>query len=187
LEKTPSDEKREKKRVKTVLRTIRLSEDLETKLERLAAEKGIAMNALVSSALTKFALWDHLTERFGFVTVSKALFKDLLDSSDPEKLQEFATTHRPQVMKDMMMFWFQDVNVDNFLEFLTMRGRYGLDIKVEIKREGNNLTLIVTHDFGPPYTKFLKTALDSEFRSLFQIVPTIDTTESSVMVKATLG
>jgi predicted DNA binding CopG/RHH family protein len=186
LATNPSEGKEEKKRVKTVLRTIRLSEELETKLEKLASEKGIAMNALVSSALTKYALWDHLTERFGFVTISKTLFKDFVDSADPEKLQELASTHRPQVMKDMMLFWFQDVNVDNFLEFLTRRGRYGLDVKVEIKREGNNLTLIVTHDFGLPYTKFLRTALDAEFRTLFKIVPTIDTTESSVMVKATL-
>jgi hypothetical protein len=186
LESSPPEVKRPHKRVKTVLRTIRLSEDLETTLEKLAAEKGIAMNALVSSALTKYALWDYLTDRFGFVTISKSLFKDFVDSADPAKIQELARAHRPQVMKDMMMFWFQDVSIDKFLEFLSRRGRYGLDIKVEIKREENNLTLIVTHDFGRLYTDFLRTALDSEFRTIFKIVPTIDTTESSVMVKATL-
>jgi DNA polymerase III delta prime subunit len=186
LESSPAEGKPPQKRVKTVLRTIRLSEDLEATLERLAAEKGIAMNALVSSALTKYALWDNMTERFGFVTISKSLFKDFVDSADPEKLQVLARAHRPQVMKDMMMFWFQDVSVDKFLEFLSRRGRYGLDVKVEIKREANNLTLIVTHDFGHLYTEFLRTALEAEFRTLFKVVPTIDTTESSVMVKATL-
>jgi hypothetical protein len=86
-------------------------------------------------------------------------------------------------MKDMIMFWFQDVTIENFLELLSLRGRYGLDIKVEVKREGNkNLTLIVTHEFGQHYAAFLKTALDTEFRTLFKIVPTIDAAESSVML-----
>jgi len=186
LEQPPSDGSKAQKRVKTVLRTIRLPEELEAKLETLAANKGIALNALVSSVLTKYVLWDNLTERFGFVTIPKSLFKDMVDAVDPEKLQELARVHSHEMMKDMMMFWFQDIRVDNFLEFLTMRGRYGLDIKVEAKREGNNLTLIVTHDFGQYYTSYLKTALDTEFRTLFKIVPTIDATESSVMLKATL-
>jgi len=186
LESIPQEEKRPQKRVKTVLRTIRVSEDLEATLEKMAAEKGIAMNALVSSALTKYALWDYLTERFGFVTISKSLFKDMIDSADPAKLQEMARAHRPQALKDMMMFWFQDISMEKFLEFWARRGRYGQDVKVEIKREGNNLTLIVTHDFGRVYTEFMRTALDEEFRTLFKIVPTIDTTESSVMVKATI-
>ena len=186
LEASPPEGQRPQKRTKTVLRTIRLPEELEETLEKLAAEKGIAFNALVSSALNKYAQWDYLTERFGFVTISKTLFKDFVDTADPEKLQELARAHRPEVMKDMMMFWFQDVSMDNFLEFLKIRGRYGLDIKVEVKREGSNLKLIVTHDFGHAYTAFLRTALDAEFRTLFKIIPTIDTTESSVMVKATL-
>jgi hypothetical protein len=181
-----SDGKRTQKRVKTVLRTVRLPEDLEVKLEELASHKGIALNALVTSVLNKYALWDNLTERFGFVTISKTLFKDMVEAVDPQKLQELAQGDSYQSMKDMMMFWFQDVTLDNFLEFLSRRGRYGLDIKVEVKREGNMLTLIVTHDFGPYYTQFLKTSLDSEFRTLFKIAPTIDTTESSVMLKAVL-
>lgn len=144
------------------------------------------MNTLVSSALTKYALWDHLTERFGFVTISKSLFKDFVDSADPQKLQELARVHRPQAMKDLMMFWFQEVSIDRFLEFLARRGRYGQDIKVEIKRDGDSLTLIMAHDFGHTYTEFLRTALEEEFRTLFKIVPAFDATESSVVVKATL-
>ena len=186
METSPSDDKRAQKRAKTVLRTIRLPEDLEQRLETLAGNKGIALNALVSSVLNKYVLWDSLTERFGFVTIPKTLFNDIVGAVDPEKLQELARVHSLEMMKDMMMFWFQDTRVDNYLEFLTMRGRYGLDIKVEIKRDGNKLTLIVTHDFGQYYTSYLKTALDTEFRTLFKIVPTIDATESSVMLKATL-
>jgi hypothetical protein len=174
------------KKIKTVLRTVRMPEDLEQKLEGLAANKGIALNALVSSVLTKYVLWDSLTERFGFVTIPKTLFKDMVDAVDPEKLQELARVHSHQMMKDVMMFWFQDIRIDNFLEYLTRRGRYGLDIRVELKREGSGLTLIVTHDFGPNYTAYLKTALDAEFRTLFKIIPTIDATESSVMVKASM-
>jgi len=165
---------------------MRLSEDLELKLEGLASHKGIALNALVSSVLNKYAQWDNLTERFGFVTISKTLFRDMIGAIDPVKLQEVARGDSGQTMKDMMMFWFQDITIDNFLEFLARRGRYGLDVKVEVKREDNMVTLIVTHDFGPCYTKFLKTSLDSEFRTLFKIVPTIDTTDSSVMLKAAL-
>jgi hypothetical protein len=181
-----SDGNRAQKKLKTILRTIRLSEELETKLETISGDKGIALNALVSSILTKYVLWDALTERFGFVTIPKTLFKDMVDAVDPDRLQELARVHSHQMMKDMMMFWFQDTRVENFLEFLTRRGRYGLDIKVELKREGNNVTLIVTHDFGQNYTSYLRTALDTEFRTLFKIVPTIDSTASSVMVKATL-
>lgn len=183
---SPQDGKQAQKRLRTVLRTMRLPEELEGKLEGLAADKGIALNALVTSVLNKYVLWDNLTERYGFVTIPDMLFKGMLDSADPEKLQEVARVHSPQMMKDVMMFWFQDVRAENFLEFLTREGRYGLDVKVEVKRDGNNITLIVTHDFGKSYTAYLKTALDTEFRTLFKIVPTIDATESSVMIKATL-
>jgi len=186
LEASSPDARREQKRVKTVLRTIRLPEDLEAKLEGLAANKGIALNALVSSVLNKYVLWDSVTERFGFVTIPKVQFQDLVNAVDAERLQELAAVHSHLLMKDMLMFWFQDVRVDDFLEYLKMRGRYGLDIKVELKREGSNITLIVTHDFGQHYTAYLKTALDTDFRTLFKIIPTIDATESSLMVKTTL-
>ena len=52
LAATPRDGKREQKKVKTVLRTIRLPEDLEIRLEELAAQRGIAMNALAQKEKT---------------------------------------------------------------------------------------------------------------------------------------
>ena len=57
------------KRGKTVLRTIRLPEELEMKLEELAAGKGIALNALVSSVLNKYEKWDNLTERLSLIHI----------------------------------------------------------------------------------------------------------------------
>jgi hypothetical protein len=55
---------------KTLLRTIRITQELEDLLQRDAKLKRISVNALISSIMTKYAEWDRFRERFDAIVIT---------------------------------------------------------------------------------------------------------------------
>jgi hypothetical protein len=55
---------------KTLLRTIRITHELEDILQRDAKFKRISVNALISSIMTKYAEWDRYRERFDAIVLN---------------------------------------------------------------------------------------------------------------------
>src|SRR2546428_10001757 len=67
-----------KNRVKSVTRTIRIDDDINYQLEKLAHEQRVSVNYFANQALRKFVEWDIYAERLGFVTLRPDIFEKLI-------------------------------------------------------------------------------------------------------------
>ncbi len=170
-------------RPKTVLRSVRIPASLETLLRADAESKGISVNALISAALTKYAEWDRFTERFGFVTITKNGYRILIDNLDDAGVERTGREMGSQNPREMALFWFKKLGLDAFLDYLSLVGRYGKWVEVEIHREGRNVTVLLHHDIGPRYSAWLGAFMAEAVREVAGAVPRLDIGRGSVVVR----
>ncbi len=64
---------------KTVLRSIRIPEELEEIIAKDAEAKGLSVNALVASILTKYSQWDRYADKFGLVTITRVGLRSMIE------------------------------------------------------------------------------------------------------------
>jgi hypothetical protein len=72
---------------KTVLRTIRISKELDEALQKDARKEGLALNSLLSMALAKHVEFERFAQEFRIISVSRELFRVILESIDDKKLE----------------------------------------------------------------------------------------------------
>jgi len=75
---------------KSVVRSLRLNEDVEKSLHKRALEEGISVNSLVNKALRRYVVWDVNTSRFGFVTCAGASLTKIMTYLSEDEVHQFA-------------------------------------------------------------------------------------------------
>ena len=120
---------------KTVLKTMRISDYINTLLEKDADSKGISVNALISMIMTKYAEWDRYIERFGGITIKPQAFKEILEVVDEAKLIEIAKRSGSRFPKEFVLFWFKKANLETYLESLKLALRITKDMLVMSLRQ----------------------------------------------------
>jgi hypothetical protein len=78
--------KKESDSRKTVLKTMRIPNYINTLLEKDADSKGISVNALISMIMTKYTEWDRYIERFGGITIKPQALKEILEEVNEDRL-----------------------------------------------------------------------------------------------------
>lgn len=175
------------KKKKTILRTIRLSEDIDAMLERDAEEQNISANALISKIMIRYVEWDRVTAKTSYLTVSSPLFKALLNEISDEKLEEIAKSFAVKVFKDLAMLEFGKSDFDTLLKTIFLFSKYdtglqasapvSVDSKVDDKR-----ILSLRHDWGPKGGVFLKGYLDDLVKRELEKQATITVTDDVVTI-----
>ena len=112
------------KKKKTILRTIRLSEDIDEMLERDAMEQNISANALISKIMIRYVEWDRVIQKTSYLTVSSPLFKALLNEISDEKLEEIAKGFATEVLNDLATLEFGKADFDTTLKTMFLLSKY---------------------------------------------------------------
>jgi hypothetical protein len=94
------------KKKKTILRTIRLSEDVDALLERNSQDQNISTNTLIGKIMTRYVEWDRIIEKTSGVIISSLLFRALINEICDEKLEEIGKDAGAKVVKDIAMMAF---------------------------------------------------------------------------------
>jgi hypothetical protein len=175
------------KRKKTILRTIRLSEDVDSVLERDAQEKNISTNALVSKIMAHYVEWDRIIEKTSGAYMSSLLFRALLNEVSDQKLEEIAKDAGAKVVKDLAMMEFGKENLDALLKTWLLICKYNTALRasapssVESKVD-NQYVLTLHHDWGPKGSVLLGSYFDNLVRNKLGKQPTISVTDDAVTV-----
>ena len=74
------------KKKPTLLKTIRISENIDSLLKKDAASKKTTTNALIQAILTKYLEWDRFAGRYGFISMTQDTFKTILDKIEDQRL-----------------------------------------------------------------------------------------------------
>ena len=168
---------------KTVLRTVRISKELDEILEKDAKGHRTSVNGLISSIMTKYAEWDRYTERFGQVSIPTTLFRALLDLADENALATLAERHGVEGTKEITSFWFKKINLETLLQFIIIESEYANLNEVEIENEGRDYTISIHHEYGKKWSTYLEHYLDNMIRTYLKAIPQLETTENAITLR----
>src|SRR5512139_817158 len=98
------------KKKKTVLRTVRLNQELDYRLRDDAELHDLTVNGLINRIMTKYVEWDRHTERFGFVSFARGTFKSILEEVDDCKVEQIASDAGSLALEAVTLFWFKELN-----------------------------------------------------------------------------
>jgi hypothetical protein len=175
------------KKKKTILRTIRISEDIDAMLESDATEQNISANALISKIMIRYVEWDRVTAKTSYLIVPSPLFKALLNEISDEKLEEIGKSFATNVFKDLAMLKFGKADFDTLLKTLFLFSKYdtGLDanapLSVDSKVDDKRI-LSLRHDLGPKGGLFLKGYLEALVKHEQERQATITVTDDVITI-----
>ena len=171
------------KRKKTILRTIRLSEEIDSLLERDAQKQNISTNALVGKIMTRYVEWDRVVEKLDFVSFSNAFFVTLINEVSDEKIQEIASQEAIRQIQNHAMWDFGKTDFDVLLKTILLVGKYGTasDISVESWGEGNYV-ITLHHKWGQKGVVFFRSFFNSFMKSVLGVQPRIDIADNVMVV-----
>lgn len=79
-----------RKKSKTVIRSVRITKDLDNLLEKDAKAKRVSLNSLISMIMTKYVEMDRYNERFGTITLRREGFRSILEAIEDDKITTLA-------------------------------------------------------------------------------------------------
>ena len=175
------------KKKKTILRTIRLSEDVDGLLESDAQEQNISTNALISKIMTRYAEWDRITEKIDYVSISNLFFRALISEISDEKMEEIARHVVTKTIKNIAMLESGKTDFDTLLRTVLLVSKYGLNVRtnaplpVDTKSDGQYV-LTLYHDWGPKGVIFFRSYFDALIRNELGKQPTISVSNDVITV-----
>ena len=133
---------------KSVVRSLRLDEDVDKSLHKLASDEGISVNSLVNRALRRYVVWDVNSSRFGGVTLAGASLTRIMNYLSDDEVREYAQWVAENSVRDFVTFFFGDVTLHTLLKGLKLLGDYGGHFVYEESTTGRVRTVVLKHGRG---------------------------------------
>lgn len=167
---------------KTVLRSLRISREMDEILQKEASSRGVSFNALASSIFKKFAEWDRYAERYGFVTITRDGFRAIHEAIDDETLVNLMKDIGSRNPREASLFWFKRLDLETFLAWLSLHCKYGKIAECEIDALGRRYSITLHHALGKKYSLALGSWCDRALRTIAHVSPKLELSENSVMI-----
>jgi hypothetical protein len=167
----------------TVMRSVRISRELDDVLSRDAESRGISFSSLVAEIFTKYSEWDRLANKFGVVTVSRGAFRAMWEIIGKEKAVSIGKQGGSRAATEVAHFWFKRVNTRTFFRLIELFGKYAKFFEYEVEsRDGREYTITVHHDINEAYSVYLKNWFESAIESFIGVTPKSQVSPNSVVV-----
>ncbi|HZD13526.1 MAG TPA: hypothetical protein VE177_08430 [Candidatus Binatus sp.] len=154
-------------RVKSVTRTIRIDDDINQHLEKLARDQRVSVNYFANQALRKFVEWDIYAERLGFITLPPDIFEKLMGSITEVQARDLGSWVGKNLAKDLIAYLFKRVDLETSVRGLELLGpRYGKAFRFEYSNDGHLTTVILNHGFGRNASLFYGEAVKALLKDL---------------------
>jgi hypothetical protein len=168
---------------RSVLRTIRIEKELDDVIQQDAKRNRLSFNSHISRIITKYSEWDRFSERWGVISLRREAFKSILEAIESDKLVGVAKDIGHHVPKEFIVFWFKKINLDTYLQYLSLVCQYAKFAECEIDNDGKDYTIVLSHDIGQKWSEFLAVWLEEGLKETIDVPPKIDTTRNSIVVK----
>ncbi len=133
---------------KSVVRSLRLDEDVDNSLHSYALQEGISLNSVVNRALRRYVVWDVNSSRFGGVTLAAASLTKILTYLSDEEVREYARWVAENSLRDLVTFFYGKVTLDTVLKALRLLGEYGGHFKFQESVKDHTRTVVLKHGRG---------------------------------------
>ncbi|HUK50894.1 MAG TPA: hypothetical protein VLV18_07640 [Terriglobales bacterium] len=164
----------------TTTRAIRISKSVDRILESEARKRNISINGLISSVLTKFAEWDRYAEDLHLTTLPTHIVKKLTELMSEDLIAKAGAELGPELLTSEVIFWYEKVTLQTFLEWLTLVSKYNGLISTQITKTDGDYVIVARHDLGKKCSLFLKNYFESGLKARMGIAPEIEMSEFQV-------
>ena len=138
----------------TVTRTLRLDEDLDQALEKLAREEGESVNVLANRALRKLVEWDFQAEKMGLVSLSRDTVGRFLEPYTEEQVKELGRWAARENMMPLMLYVFGGVSLESLLKTVDAMERYMGRFTSEYTVNEGKHHITLRHGMGRKWSAF---------------------------------
>jgi len=173
------------KRAATTLRTFRIPKTLIPTLEAEAEARGISVNAVVTSLISKYENWDRFAERFRFIALTDELIKSMLNHLTDEEIAQIGSTLGARTTEEGMMFWYKEASAESLVTYLRNRCRFANFGNLEYERRGSSHLIALQHGMGRKWSLFIQCSIEGVLKNRLGIVPQFEVSDTMVIVRFT--
>jgi hypothetical protein len=167
----------------TVMRSVRISQELDDVLKRDAESRGISFSSLVSEVFTKYSEWDRLANKFGMVSLPRGAFRDMWETIGKEKAASMGREAGGRTATEGASFWFKGLNTRTFLKLVELTAKYSKSFEYELQsRNEREYTITVHHEINEAYSIFLENWFESAIKVFVGVTPSKRVTPYTVVV-----
>ena len=171
------------RRKKTVVRAIRLTEELNHNLEAEAESKGITVSSLISSIFTKYEAFDIPTERMGAVHFIQQVFQHLLEAMSEENFRKSYPLIEDEWLSMVEFTTKQKATFENYWASLESFGNYsGLYRLNAFREDDGRFTMSLHHPFGKKWSDGLESVISEILGRLGARVLSHSSTAETVLI-----
>jgi hypothetical protein len=153
-------------------------------LEEEAEKRGMTMNSFVVSILERYNEWDILAEKFQFVTFPKEMVREEYALiKDQDSLRQIARSLGGRMPREMILFWFKEVNLESFLKYLSLQSKFQYYAQFEVIHRNEKITIVAKHQLGPNWSIWLGAYLEGAIKSNLGVVPHIQCTDNTIKIE----
>jgi predicted DNA-binding ribbon-helix-helix protein len=149
-----------------VTRTIRLEDDLDEVLQKIAKDEKVTVNSIVNRSVRRYADWDRHAERFGMMAVRPVMLVGLMERQSLDEARELGKLAAKESLRPAVEYIFVEFSLVNVLEFLRRFATYGGRYDFEDSVEGRKHVILMRHSLGPRWSAYyegmLKEIFDAE-------------------------
>jgi hypothetical protein len=160
---------------RSVTRTLRLDEDIESGIVEMAEREQFSFNLLANRSLRRLVEWEDKASKFGFIQVPTSIVEKVFSILTDEEARELGKEAGTNTLPEMVLFWFKKFNPETALKALEMIGSYGNAFRLQYTLDGETDTVVLKHDRGPRVSAFYAELLGSLFKAMGAKVETHET------------
>jgi hypothetical protein len=154
--------------------SIRIPTEIGAELANEAGRQRITVNAMVNRALERYLSFDRLADFDHSVTLERQIFEKMLERVDAEDLERIAREIGPQTVKRDFVFFNIPATLDNLVsKYFEPVGMFSSRFDVNASGESPNVKLVLTHEYGPKWSRFLREYSARVIESTMGARPTI--------------
>jgi len=126
-----------------------VDQDTIDSLRALSEKERVNVNVLANKALRRYVEYDVPAEKFGLITVSKALVKTLFALMTEEQARELGRKSGREAGPGLVTFWYKKFDLETTIKAIgKVTSEYGRNFSFDASFDGKTHVLIMRHESG---------------------------------------
>ena len=169
---------------RTVVRTLRIDEDVDEALCQEANRQEVSINVMANRALRKWADFDSFVARYNALGISSQIFASIIDEVPKERLLaigEMTGAKLPRMLFDLVGRPTNCKTVTNYF-FKQVLSKYDRWYEYESHMKGGSEKFVVRHNFGLKWSFFLKGYIEATMKSCLTIDTNVEIVGTTILI-----
>lgn len=153
--------------VKSTIRTVRIDDDLNGAIEKIAIENNTSVNFVVNNALREHVEWTSIIPKLGFGTYPHYLINKLFEKLSEKECEEMGEITASKFSKSFLEYRFGSSSLENWIRIAREFSKHagGFRFLAETRKGGETI-VIFEHGSGIKWSHFFKGVVQSVAESL---------------------